>query len=41
MAEPGLLLIRGLGHSGSTILELALGAHPQVIGLGEAVRVLD
>ena len=41
MAEPGLLLIRGLGHSGSTILDLALGAHPQVIGLGEAVRVLD
>ncbi|MEC8442159.1 MAG: sulfotransferase [Cyanobacteriota bacterium] len=41
MAEPGLLLIRGLGHSGSTILDLALGAHTQVIGLGEAVRVLD
>ena len=41
MAEPGLLLIRGLGHSGSTILDLALGAHPQVIGLGEAVRVLE
>lgn len=41
MAEPGLLLIRGLGHSGTTILDLALGAHPQVIGLGEAVRVLD
>ena len=41
MAEPGLLLIRGLGHSGSTILDLALGAHPQLIGLGEAVRVLE
>ena len=41
MNQPGLLLIRGLGHSGSTILDLALGAHPQVIGLGEAVRVLD
>ena len=40
MAEPGLLLIRGLGHSGSTILDLALGAHPQVVGVGEAVRVL-
>ena len=37
----GLLLIRGLGHSGSTILDLALGAHPNVVGLGEAVRVLD
>ena len=40
MAEPGLLLIRGLGHSGSTILDLALGAHPKVVGVGEAVRVL-
>lgn len=38
---PGLLLIRGLGHSGSTVLDLALGAHPQLLGLGEAVRVLD
>jgi hypothetical protein len=37
----GLLLIRGLGHSGSTILDLALGAHPSILGLGEAVRVLD
>jgi hypothetical protein len=37
----GLLLIRGLGHSGSTILDLALGAHPRMLGLGEAVRVLQ
>ena len=35
-----LLLIRGLGHSGTTILDLALGAHPQIIGLGEAARIL-
>ena len=35
-----LLLIRGLGHSGTTILDLALGAHPRVVGLGEAVRIL-
>ena len=41
MTEPGLLLIRGLGHSGSTILDLALGAHSQVVGLGEAARVLE
>ena len=40
-ALPGLLLIRGLGHSGSTILDLALGAHPSIVGLGEAVRVLE
>ena len=38
---PGLLLIRGLGHSGSTILDLALGAHPQMLGLGEALRILQ
>ena len=40
-ALPGLLLIRGLGHSGSTILDLSLGAHPSIVGLGEAVRVLE
>ena len=38
---PTLLLIRGLGHSGTTILDLALGAHPQVTGLGEASRILE
>ena len=36
----GLLLIRGLGHSGSTVLDMALGAHPQMLGLGEAVRIV-
>jgi hypothetical protein len=40
MGSPGLLLIRGLGHSGTTILDLALGTHPRMLGLGEAVRVL-
>lgn len=35
-----LLLIRGLGHSGTTMLDLALGVHPQIIGLGEATRIL-
>jgi hypothetical protein len=39
--KPGLLLIRGLGHSWSTTLDLALGAHPSIVGLGEAVRVLE
>jgi hypothetical protein len=38
---PNLLLIRGLGHSGSTILDLALGSHPGISGLGEAARILD
>lgn len=40
MTEPGLLLIRGLGHSGSTLLDLVLGGHPSIIGVGEASRVL-
>ena len=35
-----LLLIRGLGHSGTTMLDLALGAHSRIIGLGEAARIL-
>ncbi len=35
-----LLLIRGLSHSGTTMLDLALGVHPQIIGLGEAMRIL-
>ena len=36
-----LLLIRGLGHSGTTILDLVLGAHPRMVGLGEAARILE
>ena len=35
-----LLLIRGLEHSGTTILDLALGGNPQIVGLGEASRLL-
>ncbi len=41
VARRRLLLIRGLGHSGTTILDLALGAHPQLVGLGEAARILE
>jgi hypothetical protein len=41
MQKPNLLLIRGLGHSGTTILDLALGAHPRIAGLGEAARILQ
>ncbi|WP_370523173.1 hypothetical protein [Synechococcus sp. A15-60] len=40
-ARPRLLLIRGLGHSGTTILDLALGAYPQLVGLGETARILE
>jgi len=38
---PNLLLIRGLGHSGTTILDLILGSHSRMLGLGEAVRILE
>jgi len=35
-----ILLIVGIGHSGSTILDMALGCHPRIIGLGEVSKVL-
>lgn len=35
-----IIYICGLGHSGSTILDLVLGAHSGVIGLGEINRLL-
>ena len=35
-----ILLIAGIGHSGSTILDMALGCHPAVVGLGEVSKVL-
>lgn len=41
MTKPRLILILGLGHSGTTILDAALGCSPDVVGLGEAARMLD
>ena len=35
-----LILIRGLGHSGTTILDTILGKHSSVVGIGEGIRVL-
>ena len=35
-----LILIRGLNHSGTTILDLFLGTHPLIIGIGEGIRSL-
>jgi len=35
-----IIYIAGLGHSGSTILDMALGCHPMIIGLGEVARLL-
>jgi hypothetical protein len=43
MDEPRqkIIYIAGLGHSGSTILDLSLGAHSKIIGLGEIFTLLD
>ena len=35
-----LLLIRGLEHSGTTILDLSLGKNSKFVGLGEAARLV-
>ena len=35
MHKPTILYIVGLGHSGSTLLDLLLGSHTQAVGLGE------
>lgn len=36
-----IIYIAGLGHSGSTILDMALGSHPNIIGLGEIYAVFN
>lgn len=36
-----IIYIAGLGHSGSTILDMALGCHPKIIGLGEIYAVFN
>ena len=36
---PTLLLIRGLGHSGT--VSWILLTHPDIVGLGEAARILE
>ena len=35
-----LILVTGLDHSGTTILDMALGVSPQITGLGEALYML-
>jgi hypothetical protein len=40
MKRQPLVLIRGLGHSGTTLLDLVLSSHPEVVGVGEGIRVL-
>lgn len=39
--QPGLIFIASLSHSGSTLLDLLLGAHPNFVGLGELYKVLQ
>ena len=36
-----IIYIAGLGHSGSTILDPALGCHPHIVGLGEIYAVFN
>lgn len=35
MATPNLIYIAGYGRSGSTLLDIILGSHPSILGLGE------
>lgn len=35
-----IVYIAGLGHSGSTILDMAMGCNEQIVGLGEVLQVL-
>lgn len=35
-----IILIAGIGHSGSTLLDRVLGCHPRIVGLGEVSKVL-
>ncbi len=36
-----VIYIAGLGHSGTTILDMLLGAHPDIVGLGEVKATLQ
>ncbi|MEZ4826787.1 MAG: sulfotransferase [Bacteroidia bacterium] len=35
-----IVYILGLGHSGSTFLQMVLSSHPQVVGMGEVAKLL-
>lgn len=39
--KPTVVFIASLGHSGSTLLDLMLGAHPRFVGLGEVNTLLS
>ncbi|MCA9641093.1 MAG: hypothetical protein KC492_10375, partial [Myxococcales bacterium] len=40
VGPPKLVYILGLGHSGSTLLEMLLSSHPRLLGLGEVASLL-
>lgn len=40
-SRPMVVYIAGLGHSGSTLLDLVLGSHSRLVGLGEVDRTLE
>lgn len=39
--RPTSIIIVGLEHSGTTLLDTLLSCHPRVVGLGEVLQVLD
>ena len=41
MTEPGVLLIIGSGHSGSTVIDMSLGRRSGMVSLGEYDRIGD
>jgi hypothetical protein len=38
---PKIVYIAGLAHSGSTVLDMALGCHPKMVGLGEVEAIVQ
>ncbi len=40
-SRPTVVYIAGLGHSGSTLLDLMLGSHSRLVGLGEVDRTIQ
>lgn len=41
MVEKRVIFIMGVGHSGSTLLELILGSHSKILGLGELANLQE
>lgn len=41
ISKPRLVLVAGIGHSGTTILDAVLGCAPEIMGIGETLRMLS